>query len=188
MKKHPRQRWGEIAIAFLLVLMIPINAPACMDTGGIDAEKYNGAWEPTDETVFAMDFGSKDGQAYIYDFGAPDAKLELFGEAPYANVFFTETMENGTSTWYADTVAGGQTLLLGENAQFGIAFSNDSGTWFDYDLTGTSGAYALMGSNSETVLLIHDAETVHTPIPGAALLLGSGLFGLAAVRRRSREE
>lgn len=187
MKKHPRQWLGEITIAFLLVFMLPAGAPACIDTGGIDIEKYSGAWEPTDETVFAMEFGPDKGQAHIYDFGTPEASLALFTDASYANIFFTEITENGVSTWYADTVAGGRTLLLGEDAGFGISFSNDDDTLFDYYVTGTSGAYALMVPDMDTALLIHDAETVKTPIPGAALLLGSGLFGLATVRRRSRQ-
>lgn len=187
MTKHPRQWVGEIAIAFLLVLMIPISTPACTDTGGIDLETYNGAWEPTDDTVFAMEMEFNNGQTYIYDFGAPETKLALFDDLSYTNVFFTEIIEDGVSTWYADTVAGGQTLMLGENAHFGISFSKDDETWLDYYLAGESGAYALMASDMDAALLIHDAEMVQTPLPGAALLLGSGLFGLAAVRRRSRD-
>lgn len=187
MKKHPRHWLGKIVMAFLLVLMIPIIASACISTGGIDLENYGGAWEPTDETVFTMDLGSIDGQTYIYDFGAPEARLALFSDSPYANIFFTEVIENGVSSWYADTYAGGQALLLGENAKFGISFTNDDETFLEYYVSGTSGAYALMASGMDAPLLIHDAEKVHTPIPGAALLLGSGLFGLAAVRRKSRQ-
>lgn len=185
MKKKPLHWVGEIVMAFLLILLIPISSPACTTTGGIDIETYSGAWEPTDDSVFAMSFEFNDGQTYIYDFGAPESKLAVFDGTPYSNIYFTEIIEEGVSTWYADTAAGGQTLLLGETAHFGILFSNDEEAWMDYYVAGESGAYAVMASNMDAALLVHDAEMVNTPIPGAALLLGSGIFGLVAIRRRS---
>lgn len=185
MTKQSQQWLGKITI-FLLAIMIPINAPASVVTEDISSNSYGGAWVPTDESVFAFEYDSENGQAYIYDFGAPENNLEISSGSSFSNIYFSEITNDGTSTWYADTIEGGQTLLLGENPEFGISFANESGTWFEYFLFGNSGAYTLIDPNTATALLIHDAETVHAPIPGAVLLLGTGLFSLAAVRTRYR--
>ena len=186
MKQYTRMKFGGIAVAFFIAIMIPVNAPACVSMTDIAPESFNGAWEPTDETVFAFEFIGGNGNTYIYDFGSPERNLEILSGSPHSTIYFTELSDGESSTWYADAVSGGQSLLLGDDPNFGISFSKDGRTSLDYYLSGTSGAYALKDQNSATAIFVHDAEPIHTPIPSAALLLGTGLFGLAANRIRAR--
>lgn len=195
MTKQSQKWFGRFAI-FFLAIMVPVNALASIVTEDANQGiKYSGAWVPThrngpsDVLVFEKNPEMvPDFHAYIYDFGNRENRLELFTEDSFSNIVFGD---GSTSTWSAYTKINGeqQELSLGENPEFGIFFVDNAGTVFDeYFITGDSGGYTLtnvdMESNIE--LVIHDAERVNTPIPGAALLLGTGLFSLAAVRTRYR--
>jgi hypothetical protein len=50
------------------------------------------------------------------------------------------------------------------------------------------GLYVIDGDGGMTETFIHNLDPVHTPIPGAVLLFGSGLIGLLFLRRKKLQQ
>ncbi len=183
-----------MVIAAAFVLANPISAVACLDTADSNPYSYSDAWQSTHDDAFLVQLSgiSSSGSLYIYDFGSPENDLQLFSDEVYANtnIYFSSIYfssvdnEDGSTSWYADTVPGGQSLSFVSSPLFGFYFSNGSDSWQEYDLFGASGTYWLSEINTGMEVLVHDMEPAKTPIPAAVLLLGSGLVGIIALRRR----
>ena len=168
-------------VAFLTIGIstFAIDAQAALYSG----QNYSGAWEPTDSSVFAIQFdygGSASDSFYMYDYGNQFNSLELFTSSGYNfdTVYF---QEDQYGIWYADTTAGGTSLILGSDPLFGFYFSDGNTVWDEYALYGPlSGAYELFDINTNMHVFVHDA--VPTPIPSTAILLGAGLVGIIRLR------
>jgi hypothetical protein len=163
MKKHSPLRFGTITLACLFALIVPAAASAsCVAEPTPDMGVFRGALEPKDVPVF--------------DFGFLDKSLEVLSESSFGDTFFTKPNDGKSIKSYADTVADGLSLLLGEDPGIGAFFTEEGHRYLEHLLSGIKDAYCL-----------HDKEPTHAPLPGAALLFGTGLIGLVATRLKTRK-
>jgi len=185
-----------LLLMVVLLLAMPVAGFTCVST----CELCDSAWELADPEL-GFSFVVEDRtpipsikslcessikSLWIYDFGDPDpldGALHLFdaGNGESATVNLTP-MEG---SWYAES--GGTAINLGENPYFGFLFTKgdsileyccsetttDEGDFVGFNLWYPYGVMSV---------LAYDVKPV--PVPAAVWLLGSGLFGLVAVRRR----
>lgn len=158
------------------------------------ADIYGGAWAPTDGNVNVLKFTPTNClnliDLYMYKWGEEkdinsDLKLmQIDPDKTFVTAEVTISQDSG-GQWTA--VMGSQTLGLGSSNWFGLYFldygevppyiadptiSSVGNTWFLQD-----------PDNCATVALV-DATPV--PVPAAAWILGSGLLGIAGLRKRFR--
>jgi len=167
----------------VLLLAMPVTGFACVST----CELCDSAWELADLdmelggsfVVKDLTAGSSAKSLWIYDFDNPDEELLLFndGDLVSATVYFSYM----GSSWFADTTSGGTALDLGETPYFGFLFKYGDSI-LEYCCTATDDGFQLRDSHGVMSVLANDVNPV--PVPAAVWLLGSGLFGLVAVRRR----
>ncbi|MEW6218205.1 MAG: hypothetical protein AB1634_01540 [Thermodesulfobacteriota bacterium] len=186
-----KMRWmAMIALVLLAAALRPCPA---------SAYTYGGAWQPNDLNntqddvfTFALHLVAQDvsyPRMAFYDWGNPGSALWVI--TPTARTR-TVNFSNIGGTWYMGFTPNSTTVSLGPTAEFGIKFGMVSGggvvTNLQYDVVPIPGVEAyevwdIVGQpSSGTGVLIHDASPV--PVPASVLLLGSGLFGLIAVRGR----
>ena len=183
--KHKMILLFAMVAATAFAFATPTNVAACVFTY---SNPYSGAWQPTDDSVFLVELSSAASSAslHIYDFGAPENDLPVLSDGIFANTnIFFSSAENtdGSIAWYADTVPNGHALAFVSAPVFGFYFSQGSSNWQEYDLSGTSAAFRLYEMNTGMDVLVHDSQPA-VPVPAAIFLLGSGLIGLSALRRR----
>lgn len=176
------------AIAFITVA--PINAQAGVVTKPLYDNPYSGAWEAMGDDAFLVELTEREqhyASLFIYDFDTPGNTLEVLGDGVYsdASIYFSYVDTGGGNySWFADTVLGGQGLELGVTPFFGFLFSNGQNEWTEYNLSAENGGYLLCNHNNGMTVLVHDMEPTAIPVPAAALLFGTGLMGVFALRRR----
>ena len=183
------QRFLTSAICFLL-LIFSVSAHAA----------YHGAWLNNDGNVNFGPFGlPTEYSLYLYDFGDDSMDMEilpagsglgktvyfgLFGEAWYA------TLQELPGVEPAAFAIGDDTVLLGEDAYFGLYLADSYGNTIDYDYSAFDpGRMYLINPVSSASMLVVDAYPAtsgphETPIPAAAWLLGAGLAGVYGFRRK----
>ena len=171
-----------ILMAMMLALIIPVSGLACETTQDL-FDPYDGAWEPTDLDTFLVELTSTSSvkTLWIFDYNNPDNQLFVLADGNYSHASVYFTFDETTNSWYADTTPNGTALALGDLPYFGFMFKYGD-TLLDYYIAKTEGGFSLHDSHNVLNLLVHDMKPV--PIPAAAWLLGTGLFGLVAVRRR----
>ena len=108
------------------------------------------------------------------------------------------TTVNGLTTYKATGFAGTVNgfnfsstlpqLELGSTPSFGFAIYNAVSGYASYSVTNIgNGNYTLSPSFGGTISLTTDATHSPVPIPGAAILLGSGLMGLIGIGTRKKK-
>jgi hypothetical protein len=185
--KIMRRAFAIATMLAVFAVAAPMLAGACVV---VEPEPYDnpyaGAWEATDDSVFLVSISAGSGSVYLYDFDDPERMLEVISNGLFSSITFYQDEGN----WFARdlTVPEASSLALGSDPLFGLYFSDPDGlAWYpDYDLAEMAGAYLLYERNTGTGLLVHDAEpfTSDIPLPGAVLLLGSGLIGIVGMRRK----
>jgi hypothetical protein len=156
MKKMKKMKTQIILTALVIGLSIGIVGVAPAAASWVP---YSGAWYSTDGDT---NFFSVDVE---YLSGSLSSDFNITDEA------------NSSSLTVLST--GGMDLDLGTNGYFLFNFNNES---YSYKEMENNKQYALKFS-SDAQFNVTDAAPV--PIPGAALLLASGMLGLGWLKRRS---
>jgi hypothetical protein len=146
---------------------------------------YDGAWYSTDvDSNFRVNFTVDEvlrEDFFLLNEGGADSLLVLKGSGAAVKadtVYFTEVENDG---WYAGLDASNPTeLSLGSNPYFWFAYGGQ--TTYSYNELDPNKVYDLLFADGSVTITANDVAPV--PIPGAALLLGSGLLGLGWLRQR----
>lgn len=179
---------------FLLSLTVFLAVLAGASASG--AVEYDGAWMNNDGDVNFLSSnaflgGTNPYPLFLYDWGDSSADLEILPEGGISStVYFGQ---DGLGTWYASltNIKGGVgtpgpgMLELGPNTWFGLYFLDEDTEVFSYDLSVIQAGkiYGIIPDlDGAAGILVTDVQLV--PLPGAFWLLGSGLLGLVAVRKR----
>lgn len=177
-------------VLFVVVAVLAfggLTVPKVTEAALYNGDNYSGAWEPTDSSVFAIQFdygGSTNDSFHVYDYGNQFNSLELFTSpgSMFDTVYFHEDQ---FGIWYADTTEGGTSLILGSDPNIGFYFSDGNTVWDEYLLYGPlNGAFELFDSNTNMHVFVHDA--VPTPLPSSVFLLGAGMVGMIRLRMRKK--
>ena len=159
-------------------------------SGGTGASYFN-IEVPTDSVPdysFYLTTASGSGSSLLYS-----------GNGSHMGAFsIIPTTVNGLTTYKATGFAGTVNgfnfsstlpqLELGSTPSFGFAIYNAVSGYASYSVTNIgNGNYTLSPSFGGTISLTTDATHSPVPIPGAAILLGSGLMGLIGIGTRKKK-
>ena len=185
-----RKRFLIPVLAFIMLLAFAQVAKA----NWVD---YSGGWRTTDNDSNAytakliignliVNFNLVSGWSFgVYDIDGNNGGLVLIDSTATASTFF---VDDSNVLHVTEGLSNGSTLTLSDSSgHFGFYFSNGSTmhTTYQYDSAGPVNQWLLKMADSYSaggpVIL---SDVTHAPIPAAVWLLGSGLFGLVAVRRK----
>ncbi|MGD9900911.1 MAG: VPLPA-CTERM sorting domain-containing protein [Calditrichaceae bacterium] len=146
-------------------------------------------WVITDgqSTQFSITFGSPipNLEFGIYDLNDSTDFFTLLNSAQTeAELFY----DGSTNISITRGVSAGNTLDVDGSGVFGFYFSVDGGSNFiDYAYTRLAENQWQFSPDDYQNLIVINSDVAPVPIPGAALLLSTGLVGLIGLRRRMNE-
>ena len=176
---------------FLAPVLGLIMVMCLVQTAGATYVSYSGAWETTDTQSSAYTISLlgdlNSGWSFgVYDIAAASSpsSLTLIDSTATASTFY---VDGSNTLQVTQGISSGNALsLTSPNGRFGFYFSYGSTDYYtcQYDSAGPVNQWLLKitGPSAGGPVIASDVNPV--PIPGALWLLGSGLFGLVAVRRR----
>jgi hypothetical protein len=161
---------------------------------------YDGAWLNNDGNVNFGPYGlATEYSLFLYDFGDSSMDMEILpagstlGETVYFGLFdemWYATLLELPGAQPADFIMGDDSVLLGEDSNFGLYLADSTGNVIGYDYTAFDpGRMYMINPVSSASILVVDAypatsEQHETPLPAAAWLLGAGLAGIYGFRRK----
>jgi hypothetical protein len=182
-KKTIKRKFLASVLGLIMVMYL-------VQTAGAAYISYSGAWETTDTqssayTISLLGNLSNGWSFGVYDIAAAGnpSSLTLIDSTNTISTFY---VDGSNTLWVTQGISSGNTLsLTSSNGGFGFYFSDGSTDYFTCQYSaGPVNQWLLKMADSFAAggpVITSDVNPV--PIPGAFWLLGSGLFGLVAVRR-----
>lgn len=150
---------------------------------------YGGAWHPTDGDVNALRFTPVTCEnllkLYMYKWGEEKNTssdllvLDLIPSAPFQAATVAIGWSDTAGKWFAKR--GSEELDLGSSNWFGLYYFA-GGNFHDPVITGGGSNWVVQPPSLRASVALVDATPV--PVPAAAWILGSGLLGIAGLRKR----
>lgn len=174
---------GIIVAACLVVCGLFLTQPAF-------AALYSGPWTSDTGSIITIEDASS--EFGFYDYNSPSIYYDLTNGLNTFTILGDEVTVSGLAYTLTFSLDDG-------DVEFGFYMKVDNGStdtiYKEADVTiNTSGLYVLDFGNESTTLELMGATPTElssgseTPIPTAALLLGSGLVGLVGFRRKTDQD
>jgi hypothetical protein len=173
-----------LVTACLVVCGLFLTQPAF---AALYIEDYIGPWESTTGSILTVEYG--DSEFGFYDFNDETTYYDLSNKY---NIFEIDG-DLVTVSGLADPL----TFSLNDgDVQFGFYMKENNGStvtiYKEADVTTNSAGMYVLDFGGGSTLELAEAypsavDPVNTPVPTAALLLGSGLVGLVGFRRKTAQ-
>jgi hypothetical protein len=170
-------------LVLLTAMVVIFNLVGVLSVSATTVYDYSGAWYSTDGDSNFLNFNYGSTTQTFYLLNDNNVELEVLSGAGGTTAYLTKD----ANIWYAGNNPGDLTLNLGSTGHFWFKYGNL--TSYDYEIVQEQKIYNLsFDDGGQSVQIVTGIDIAPVPIPGAALLLGSGLLGLGwlKVRRRSK--